>query len=53
MTIPSQLSRTLLDLDWPFSWPAALLAYLNRHHDLFLQWETKRGNILCRTGRRY
>ena len=36
------LPRTLLDLDCPPSWPAELHAYLDEHHDLFLEWETKK-----------
>ncbi len=37
-------SRTVLDLDSPQSWPEELLAYLDKHHDLFLHWETQQGN---------
>ena len=36
------MPRILLDLDRPPSWPAELLAYLDEHHDLFLEWETRR-----------
>ena len=36
------MPRILLDLDRPPSWPAELLAYLDEHHDLFLEWETWR-----------
>ena len=32
---------TLLDLDRPTSWPAALTAYLDQHHDMFRAWEAK------------
>ena len=39
------MSKTLLDLDCPPSWPAALLAYLDPHHDLFLRWEARQGEI--------
>ena len=36
------MSDRLLDLDQPLEWPAALCAYLDEHHDLFLAWHTKR-----------
>ena len=39
------MSKTLLELDCPAFWPAALLAYLDQHHDLFLRWETKQSQL--------
>ena len=33
------MSRTVLDLDSPQSWPKELLAHLDKHHEFFLQWE--------------
>ena len=36
------MPRTLLDLDSPSSWPAELRTYLDKHHDLFVEWETKK-----------
>ena len=35
-------ARTSLVLDCPPSWPAELRTYLDEHHDLFLEWETKK-----------
>ena len=29
-----------IDLDAPDNWPDDLRAYLDQHHDLFLDWET-------------
>jgi hypothetical protein len=31
----------LIDLETPESWPGDLRAYLDRHHDFFLDWETR------------
>lgn len=42
------MSRTLLDLDRPSSWPAALTTYLDEHHDVFRAWETKTGQASAR-----
>ena len=39
------MSKTLLDLDRPSSWPAALSTYLHEHFDLFWAWEAKTGQI--------
>jgi hypothetical protein len=33
--------RTLLNLDRVATWPTDLLAFLHRHHDLFLNWEER------------
>ena len=35
------MPRTLLNLDRPSSWPAALSTYLDEHHDVFRAWEAK------------
>ena len=40
------MSRTVLDLNCPRSWPKELLAYLDDHHDVFLQWERARAQPL-------
>ena len=37
------MSRMLLDLDSPSSWPPPLTAYLDEHHDVFRAWEAKTG----------
>lgn len=42
---PSSVVVTVIDLEAPESWPADLRTYLNRHHDLFLDWETKSTNL--------
>jgi len=42
---PSGGSVTLFDLEAPDSWPNDLLVYLNRHHSLFLDWQTKPGKV--------
>ena len=39
------MSKFLLDLQCPNLWPAALLAYLHSHHDVFLRWEARQGQI--------
>ena len=39
------MSKKLLALDCPASWPPALLGYLDQHADVFLRWETKRSRI--------
>ena len=43
---PDDRERILLDLDYPPAWPAKLLGYLDKHHDLFLGWETKQGPVV-------
>jgi hypothetical protein len=35
----------LMNLEAPGSWPKDLLAYLHRHHRLFLDWEKKSGKV--------
>lgn len=42
---PSSVAVTVIGLEAPESWPADLLTYLNRYHDLFLDWETKATNL--------
>ena len=39
------MSGTLLDLDFPRSWPVELLGYLNEHHDLFRGWDDGQGQV--------
>ena len=39
------MPRTLLDLDRPSSWPAALSTYLDEHRDVFRAWEAKSGQV--------
>lgn len=34
-------ARTIIDLDNAKSWPNELLAYLDVHHQIFLNWETR------------
>ena len=31
-------SRTVVDLEAVLTWPAELLAYLDAHHEVFLNW---------------
>jgi hypothetical protein len=40
---------TLMDIEVPDSWPNDLLAYLNRHHRLFLDWETGARKVTAST----
>jgi hypothetical protein len=35
----------LINLETPDGWPTDLRAYLDRHHDLFLNWETGRSKV--------
>ena len=39
------MSGTLLDLDFPRSWPVELLGYLIEHHDLFRGWVNGQGQV--------
>ncbi|MCY4381669.1 MAG: hypothetical protein OXE44_00770 [Nitrospinae bacterium] len=39
------MSTGLLELDRPKAWPPELCAFLGKHYDLFLGWETRQNNL--------
>lgn len=39
------MSKVQLDLDRPNTWPVELRAYLDKHYNLFLGWETKQWEV--------
>ena len=43
--VDTALDKERIDLDLPTTWPGALCAFLENHHELFLRWETKQGGV--------